>query len=213
MNAGHSPFTMKTWKNGVQIECLRVPLYTQPDEEPSCFAFCVKMVLGYYNNIYPERRVRNHVNDLNIDEIVKILDIKEDGWTINKKRLQTLGEKAGPLEFIYSERNELSVLEDNLSNHKPKIVLFDKFYLLGRDFEWIVSMLHSAVVIGLDNQKKWIVLNDPWGEGYEKIPITDFLEAWERSNYAIVDINIKPIEKQLNLGCSNSFGGGVEKND
>ena len=162
------------------------------------------MILEYYRNIYPDKAVRNNVNDLTIDEIVRILDIRKDGWAINSKRLQQLGESVGPLEFIYSEENNISVLKENLSNQKPKIVLFDKYYLLGSDLGWIMSILHSAVVIGLEDDDKWIVLNDPWGEGYERIRMTDFYEAWNRAYCAVVEVLVKFRPKQTTLERYNT---------
>ena len=207
-----NPFTTKTWPDGIEINCLRVPLYTQPDEEPLCFAFCVKMILEYYRNIYPDKAVRAAVNDLTIDEIASILDIREDGWVINPKRLQQLGEHAGSLEFIYSKENDITVFRGNLSNQKPKIVLFDKYFLLNSDPGWLTSILHSAVVIGLEDDDEWIVLNDPWGKGYERIRMTDFYEAWNRADCAVVEVLVRFRPKQTTLERHINFEEDIIRN-
>ncbi|WP_290597477.1 MULTISPECIES: papain-like cysteine protease family protein [unclassified Archaeoglobus] len=206
------PYTTRTWSDGVQIDCLRVPLYTQPDDEPLCFAYCVKMILDYFKNIYPDEKVRRTVNSLDIDEIAKILDIKEDGWVMSEKRLQQLSEATASLEFVYSEMVDMSILEANLSAHIPKIIIFDKLYLIDSNYLLLEPMLHSAVVVGLEDEQ-WIVLNDPWGQGYERIDIANFYDAWDRACRAVVEVkvNIRAVQLTLDESLKETYKSRKEK--
>lgn len=185
--------------NGTKV--LRVPAHTQPDTENECMAFSVYMVIEYCRTAYPVNMVREYTPALQIDDLKDILTIRDMGWVLKKRDIDTLSSISSPIEFRLREferspssKRLYNIIDDQLDNNLPIITIVDAIRLQeereDREIaEGNETEEHSVVVIGNDDQH--IYINDPWGGVREPFPHDVFAEAWDVGLNRIVTTNLQ----------------------
>ena len=180
------PWHLKDWNDGTNSRVLRVPLFTQPDTEPECMVFSLKMCIEYMKNAYPDERIRRLTRSLNRDEILRYIHVDEVGWKKDQPQLDDLSKATGTLKFKLKSNGTIGDVAKELSNTKPVVLIYDVYNLINHNGS---GGVHAGVAIGLDDSK--IILHNPWRGAYLREDLHKFKVAWEEADYDMIVMEIK----------------------
>jgi ABC-type bacteriocin/lantibiotic exporter with double-glycine peptidase domain len=150
------------------IASLSVP-HCKQEQQASCTAACVRMVLAYYGRTHSE------------DELRQMLGTGPHGTVArNVERVAALG---FDVEVKFSNAAELAAA---LLAGTPPLVYLDTGSL---DY-WSRDCPHVAVLVGLDLAT--VVLNDPFLDSApQKTSVTGFYQAWAKNAFLAAFIRPK----------------------
>ncbi|WGM90694.1 MAG: papain-like cysteine protease family protein [Candidatus Bathyarchaeum tardum] len=163
---------------------LSVPLVEPLQEDGfSCIPRCVKMVLMFIKNFYPQGRVP----DFDLEEIGKIIDTRADGtypnMILNLNSVPEVLAAIPSIEFEYALKwHTLTELETEIGDGQPPIVMIDL-----KDDQHRCK--HAVVITEVNESTNQVYFNDPiYGERSMYIP--DFLASWDSWDREVVKIKI-----------------------
>lgn len=170
---------------------LKVPLVLPLQEDAfSCVPRCIKMIFMYISNC-----LEGCAPNLDIDDIAKIIETRDDGTLFEKVR--NLNTNLDVLRIIPSLEFDVDVkmrslpeIEEEVEKaHRPVIALIGSSDPIRR---WV----HAIVVTGLDKEKHLIYYNDPvFGEVEEDIGM--FMSKWEGADRFLIKVKIGMREQKL----------------
>ena len=163
---------------------LDIPLLLQSSTFSSV-PCCIKMVIDYYSEIYPE------IHTVELDDIIDSINTSELG-TCNDKNLDNINklfkDSIPSFEFVrdFTYPSWNTILSD-LKAGKPVILWVEYRDEVDRYF------YHSVVVIGLHNND--VIYNDPFF-GKVQESIGSFLDKWDAVDRFTLRIKINERKKR-----------------
>lgn len=170
--------------DGLSVNILRVPYFSQGPVEWLCIIYSLKMVFDFYKNIHSNEHIRKAAPLVDRDEIIKITNTRiYTGTTVSEDLMIRLRKAFPTMNFELKEINYKEIREELAKMH-PVIVLYNPSYFLNNER----GPSHAGVVIGMTND--YIILNNPWFGPIFCVDKTKFESCWELEyNWAII---IKP---------------------
>jgi len=142
-----------------------VPFVRQP--ENGCGAAVASMVLQYWTD-------RGYPSTLSTEvEDIKAAIYLEEQKGIAASAMKEYFRAAGYDVFAFT--GDLELLEVHLKQGRPMIVYLENRG--GRSFR------HYVVVVGLDRESGYILVNDPAERKLKKISLSIFKRQWETANH------------------------------
>jgi ABC-type bacteriocin/lantibiotic exporter with double-glycine peptidase domain len=152
------PFHLFAFKSIDQANSYYIDVPFIKQEKNLCGAASLAMVLRYWGENISQYFIAD-----------RIYDKSKEG--IESEALRSFAEEKGFLAFIY--QGEIENIKDNIKKGRPLLVA------LGAD---ALSGFHYLVIVGFDEHRSLIVVNDPYSEKLKEMDSEQFIKRWKESN-------------------------------
>lgn len=175
-------------------EHLRIPIHTQPINEPECVIYALWMVANYVGNEFPDKNIRDLTKTPSIDDIREHITVDEAGWRPNQSDLTALSNEVSTTHFNLEKwpgeppQTLCKLASESLENDVPIIAFIDA-QQLHRGIRG-TGPLHAIVIAGVENRV--VQIGDPWVAAVQTVPRDNLEDAWDPMLHQIINVTVGP---------------------